>query len=539
MAPGNIEIRTEDFAAAVPFGFVVTSEGILTSVGGALGRRLGMQPGQHIDDVIKIVRPPRKQSFLELAVDPSITVVLAATEGGDFELKGMTIATDGGDRTAFIGTAIVTNVEQFKHRELLISDFPPSDATPDLLLSMQATSTALRDARKMSANLEQALEKARSATEAKARFLAVMSHEIRTPLNGFGSMIDLLRDSGIDADQLAHLDTMDLCARSLLVLVNDILDFSKLEAGKVELHRAPVELTQAVQRMTEHFRAAAKERGLGLEVTTEPDRPQWVEMDYERVRQVMANLLGNAMKFTLEGDIRVDVAATPAGTVTIDVQDSGVGIPKQDRDGLFDPFVQVDNSMTRRFGGTGLGLTISRQLAQAMDGTVELIESKSEGTHFRFTFDASPCDAPCSSDDEQDETTAGNSSFPNVRVLVAEDDGTNQLIAKKMLQKLEIAPTIVDDGVQALQVAKEQHFDLILMDVMMPNMNGIEATRHIRKSNGPCRSIPIIAFTAAAFESDRDQALAAGMTDFIDKPARLDTLRKLFRQHLSHPDAAE
>ncbi|MCK5943946.1 MAG: response regulator [Planctomycetes bacterium] len=526
---GSIRLNTEDFTAAIPFGFAMDSDGVLTCVGDALQRRLGMQPGQHVDDVVTVARPPRKKSFRELPVDPSATVVLRARDG-EIELKGMTIALDDGDRIGFLGTAIVTDVEEFRRRDLLISDFPPSDATPDLLLSMQATRTALQDARKLSADLEVALVKARSATEAKARFLAIMSHEIRTPLNGFGSMIDLLRDSGLDAEKLEHLDTMDLCARSLLVLVNDILDFSKLEAGRVELHRSPVELGGALRRMTGHFEAAARERGLELEVGIDVDGARWVEIDYERVRQVVANLLGNALKFTLEGGITVAASAPAPGVVCIDVQDSGVGIPKEDRDGLFDPFVQADNSATRRFGGTGLGLTISRQLAEAMGGTVELIDSSDNGTHFRFTFDAPQCEAPKTSGDGPDAADDAQ-GFAHAAVLIAEDDKTNQLIVKKMLQKLNVTPTIVDDGVQAMLEANKNRYDLILMDVMMPNMNGIEATQRIRSSEGPCSEVPIIAFSAAAFDTDRDNAKAAGMNDFIEKPARVATLREILRRY--------
>jgi signal transduction histidine kinase/ActR/RegA family two-component response regulator len=530
MAQGNIQLGTDDFTAAVPFGFVMNPEGVLTCVGDALRRRLSVDAGQHVDEVFRVTRPPRKQSLCDLAVDPTTTVVLRAVGDSGLEVKGMTIAVDGGARVGFLGTAIVTDVEQFRQRDLLISDFPPSDATPDLLLSMQATSTALRDARKLSSDLESALVKARSATEAKARFLAIMSHEIRTPLNGFGSMIDLLRDGGLDQDQLGHLDTMDLCARSLLVLVNDILDFSKLEAGKIDLHPSVTDLPDAIRRMTAHFEAAARERGLQLDVELDLGSVQHVEMDYERVRQVVANLLGNALKFTLEGSIKLTATVAGPGTIAIDVEDSGVGIPPEDRDGLFDPFVQVDTSATRRFGGTGLGLTISRQLAEAMGGTVELVASSSAGTRFRFSFEAPRAQAPALAERARDDCEAA--SFGGFSVLIAEDDATNQLIVRKMLKKLDVAPTIVGDGAAALQAASERHYDLILMDVMMPNMNGIEATGRIRSSDGPCRDIPIIAFTAAAFDSDREKALEAGMTDFIEKPARLETLRTVLRRHL-------
>lgn len=525
-----MNLSASDFETAVPFGFVVDANGTLTIVGAALRRRLGAQPGTHVDEVFRVIRPARVSSFVDLSISTKSTVLLRALHE-DLELKGSTMALDDGARTAFWGGAVVRDIGEFKQRGLQISDFPPSDATPDLLLSMQATRTALNDARELGEKLKSALRNAEAATEAKARFLATMSHEIRTPLNGFGSMIDLLHDGELTSDQRDNLDTMDVCTQSLLVLVNDILEFSKLEAGKVEVAREPVLLHQAITRITEFFRASANERGVALRVRIDASDDTWLSMDFDRVRQIVSNLLGNALKFTPEGHIQLHVHLPADNQLTVDVRDTGIGVALESQQRLFEPFVQADASTTRRFGGTGLGLSISRQLAVAMGGDVHLVHSNDAGSHFRMSITAETVPAPEVSSESRGESVT-SVSFVGSTVLVAEDDLTNQHIARKMLEKLGVTATIVADGLCAVDASQSAHFDLILMDLMMPNLNGIEATHRIRSGDGPCSQVPIVAFSAAAFGTDRAAAIDAGMSDFLEKPARLASLRAALAKHL-------
>lgn len=528
-----MRISDQDFAATVPFGFVSDESGTLTTIGDALRRRLGAEPGMQVDDVFEIVRPARVKSFRDLAQSNRATLLLRSKHG-QLELKGSTVPFDDGKLTAFWGGAVVRDIGEFKQRGLQVSDFPPSDATPDLLLSMQATRSALEDARKLGEQLKSALTKAEAATEAKARFLATMSHEIRTPLNGFGSMIDLLSDGALTDSQRANLATMDECAQSLLVLVNDILEFSKLEAGKIQVTIEPVLVRQAITRMTEFFRASARERGIDLRVSIDVHDDVCLAMDGDRVRQIISNLLGNALKFTKRGHVDLRAHMTATNKLTVDVRDTGIGVAPEHQIRLFEPFVQADASTTRRFGGTGLGLSISRQLARAMDGDVELVQSSEQGSHFRMRVKAEPTAAP--------KTYASNPAdpanlveFTGKRVLVAEDDATNQRIATKMLNKLGIEVTVAVDGALAVEAANADDYDLILMDLMMPNMSGIDAAGVIRAGDGPCRDIPIVAFSAAAMGPDRDAAIAAGMSGFVEKPARLADLRAALLQHLSSP----
>ncbi|MCB9879914.1 MAG: response regulator [Planctomycetes bacterium] len=529
MSPGRIELENADFAVAVPFGFVVDTAGRLQVLGSALGRRLRLQPGHDVHEALDVVRPWRSKRFVDLPLDPRATIVLRS-RGGELELRGNNLAVGDG-RIAFVGSPVVRDIDDFQRRGLQLSDFAPSDATPELLLSMQATRTALEDARKLGAELKGALADAHAATDAKARFLAMMSHEIRTPLNGFGAMIDLLRDSALSGEQRDNLETMDLCARSLLVLVNDILDYSKLEAGKIELAPSPTPLATAMTQIVDHFRAAARERGVELLLRIECPRELHVMLDVERTRQVLANLIGNAIKFTEEGLVAVQVSGPADGVLTIDVLDTGLGIPQQNLARLFEPFVQGDSTTTRRFGGTGLGLSISRQLARALGGEVRLVNTGPGGTWFRFTLGVEECAPPRAQSAPTTEQEAAI-RFANAHVLVVDDDLTNQRIAARMLDKLGVQATIVGDGQAAIDITAGRQFDLILMDMMMPLVDGLEATRSIRRSAGPSAGAPILAFSAAAFDADRRSALAAGMNGFLEKPVRMDTLRRALLSHL-------
>lgn len=534
MPTRSVDLRPEDFAAAMPFGFMADERGCLQTVGTALQRRLDLQPGDLVAEHLRVIRPTGGKSFEQLASNPSATVQLRATST-DFEIKGCKVDAGEPGCSAFFGSPVVQNIEEFKSLGLRLGDFAPADAIPDLLLAMQATQAALRDARNLGEELQDALATARAATEAKARFLAVMSHEIRTPLNGFGSMIDLLRGSPLNTEQTELLDTMDRCAHSLLVLVNDILDFSKLEADKVAIERQPMMLNAALTEIVGHFDAIAAERGIELRLRSDFTNDVWVQLDFERVRQVLANLIGNAMKFTTEGCIEVS-AQTEGDLLLVDVIDSGVGIPDASKDHLFEPFMQADSSTTREFGGTGLGLTISRQLARAMSGEVELIRSDRDGTHFRFSLLAPTCDG-CPTTPSATAPDA-NETFAGTRVLVAEDDATNQLIARRLLEKLGIETAVANNGVEAILATEQERFDLVLMDLMMPSLDGIEATRRIRASDGPCRDVPIVAFSAAALEADREAAQQAGMTGFLEKPARLAAVRGVLRRYLAPQHAA-
>ena len=525
-----MQLSDIDFAVAVPFGFVMNTNGRLVIVGDALQRCLDAKPGMHVDELFHIVRPARVSSLADLVVSPTTTVFLQSVQG-ELELKGSVVQLNDGELAAFWGGAIVRDICEFQQRGLHIGDFPPNDATPDLLLSMQATRASLDDARKLGRKLQSALLRAQAATEAKDRFLATISHEIRTPLNGFGSMIDLMSDSQLTEDQRQNLETMNDCTKSLLVLVNDILDFSKIEVGKIQVKLEPVQLSPEFRRITELFRRTAEERGIELRIEIDVPDDSWFMADIDRIRQVVSNLLGNALKFTPKGYVELRVHSLDLGQIMVDVVDSGIGVEPSQECQVFEPFVQADASTTRRFGGAGLGLSISRQLAQAMGGNVEMVCSSTAGSHFRMTILAAETIAPdCSK--SMCEGLATPVTFEGVRILVAEDDQTNQLIARKMLEKIGATVTVVEDGLLAVEAAENASYDLILMDLMMPRLGGVEAVARIRSGNGPCSEIPILAFSAATMGLDHDAAIAVGMSGFIEKPARIDQLRTALSEQL-------
>ncbi|QVL36027.1 ATP-binding protein [Aminirod propionatiphilus] len=370
----------------------------------------------------------------------------------------------------------------------------------------------------------EAAERAEVASRAKGEFLANMSHEIRTPLNGILGMAGLLAATKLSADQKECVETIRLSGETLLALVNDILDFSKMEAGRLLLDRVDFDVRRLVDDVLSAFAVRARTKGIGLSGRVEGVLPPSLRGDPLRIRQILTNLVGNALKFTPKGEVTLRVVPLGEGPeglwLQFSVSDTGIGIPADKAGGLFDRFFQVDSSVSRRFGGTGLGLAIAKQLVELMGGRIGVESREGEGSTFRFSLPLPPGRG----------AIAPGSPFPAGKaVLVVEDNVINRKVLLNLLKGLGLEADVAGDGRQALETMAGKIYDLVLMDVQMPVMDGLEAVRRIRSGQAGTtnRSVPVVAVTAHAMAGDRDVCFAAGMDDYISKPISPEVLAQV------------
>ncbi|PVG83977.1 hypothetical protein DDE18_06770 [Nocardioides gansuensis] len=388
-------------------------------------------------------------------------------------------------------------------------------------------------ARQLAAARDSAVE----ASRLKSYFLATVSHEIRTPMNGVIGLNDLLLRTGLDPRQRQLAEGVKTAGRTLLSVINNVLDFSKIEAGELELESTVFRPRTVVEQVLAFIEGAAIDREVSLRMHVSDGVPEHVVGDPTRFGQILTNLVGNAVKFTRHGHVfvRLDATGTPDGDVevTVEVQDTGIGIQPEHLNTLFEPFRQADASTTRAFGGTGLGLAISRQLAEALGGRITVTSRPGHGSTFRFNA----IFRTAAGLDPLTTATEGSRLLPRPagRVLVAEDNEINQLVAVGLLESLGYTAEVVANGDEAVARATRDSYAAILMDLQMPTMDGYAATRAIRNAESSGARVPIIALTASATESERESCTAAGMDDFLTKPVQIDRLASVL-QALIRPD---
>jgi CheY-like chemotaxis protein len=368
--------------------------------------------------------------------------------------------------------------------------------------------------------MEKAQQEASNANLAKSDFLANMSHELRTPMMGIRGVLDLLRDDEVVHNQ-AHelLDDLDQASKSLMGLLDDVLDLSKIEAGKLDLNYQACEPAKIINSLANVFKPKASEKGISIETNARECFGYFCQLDDLRFRQILSNLLNNAVKFTEKGYIKIDmniVSKGESGFLSVTVKDTGIGMSTEAQKHIFGRFNQAEQGTTRKFGGTGLGLAIARELTELFNGELDVKSEENVGTTFSLTIPTQKAEPVVKNE--------GHVDLLPMHILLAEDNPINQKVVSAMLKKHNHNVEIANNGLEAVSLAGEKPFDLILMDMNMPEMNGLEATKSIRKGNGNNASVAIIAFTADAIETHHKDFFSVGVNGIITKPVSFDKL---------------
>ena len=547
--PCHHALPPQQFAEAFPFHFVLNTGLDIIQVGGTLRSLLPHIDRSKFEQQFVIQRPAIEPSFTSLSHSCHSLIVLDCL-ANNMQLQGQMMPVPEANLLFFLGSLWVAEIDDLKPLQLKLRDFAIHDRISDFLFLLQAKNIALADARKLADERAQKLvvakEMAESANLAKSTFLANMSHELRTPLNAILGFSQLLsRDTTLTSAHLQKLSTINNSGEHLLALLNDILEMSKIEAGQVTLDKIDFNLHHFLEDLYNLFQQKVFSKKIQLKFQYSSTVPQYIQADAKKLRQVLINLLGNAIKFTEEGHVQLTVSFTHVDTLSFEsrtdescllcfsVEDTGPGIPAADQEKIFQPFFQTlsVHQSNQGINGTGLGLSISRQFVQLMGGQLTVSSQVNHGATFSFDVPVSTSITNTDIYQAEQRVLQVHPHQPIFRILVVEDHLDNRCFLVTLLTTIGFLVKSAQNGQEALDIWREWHPHLVWMDIKMPIMDGLEATRRIRQTSHIPQPI-IIAVTANAFDEDKNQALMNGCDDFIRKPCHEKMIFQKMQQHL-------